>query len=81
MGLRVCYYGATSPTRELVCNLHLLFDLASAVFLGSVSCWTHRHIYSLNFEITQTWRAKFLYLFPPGAGWPSYTTGHWVAEV
>jgi hypothetical protein len=26
-----------------------------------------------------TWRARFLYLYPPGTGWPSYTPGHWVS--
>jgi hypothetical protein len=25
-----------------------------------------------------TWRARSLYLYPPGTGWPSYTPGHWV---
>jgi hypothetical protein len=25
-----------------------------------------------------TWRARFPYLYPPGAGWPYYTPRHWV---
>jgi hypothetical protein len=25
-----------------------------------------------------TWRTRPLYLYPPEAGWPSYTPGHWV---
>jgi hypothetical protein len=26
-----------------------------------------------------TWRARSSYLYPPGTGWPSYTSGHWVS--
>jgi hypothetical protein len=29
-------------------------------------------------ETPQTWRARSPYLYPPGTGWPSYTTGYWV---
>jgi hypothetical protein len=28
------------------------------------------------FEIPPTWRARFLYLFLSGTGYPSYTPGH-----
>jgi hypothetical protein len=31
----------------------------------------------LRFEIPPTWRARSLYLNPPGTGWPSYTPRHW----
>jgi hypothetical protein len=34
--------------------------------------------YCLRFETHPTWRAKSLYLYPPGIGWPSYTPRHWV---
>jgi hypothetical protein len=30
------------------------------------------------FETPPTWRARFLYLFPPGTWYPSYTPLHWV---
>jgi hypothetical protein len=52
----VCYYGAVSMTKGRVCNLQLLLDLASTVFLRSESCGTHGHILlpqfweSLNME-------------------------------
>jgi hypothetical protein len=39
--LRVCYYGASSLTRDRVSNLQLLLTLASAVFLGSEFRGTH----------------------------------------
>jgi hypothetical protein len=34
--------------------------------------------YSVKFETLPTWRAKSPYLNPPGTGWPSYTSRHWV---
>jgi hypothetical protein len=34
--------------------------------------------YSLRFETPPTWRARSLYLYPPGIGWPSYTPRHWI---
>jgi hypothetical protein len=33
---------------------------------------------TVSSETLPTWRARFLYLYPPGTGWPSYTPGHWV---
>jgi hypothetical protein len=35
-------------------------------------------IYCLRYETPPTWRAGSPYLYPPGAGWPSYTPRHWV---
>jgi hypothetical protein len=32
----------------------------------------------LYFWDSPTWRARSTYLYPPGAGWPSYTPGNWV---
>jgi hypothetical protein len=37
-------------------------------------------LYCLNWDPPPTWRARFPYLYPPGAGWPSYTPGHRVKE-
>jgi hypothetical protein len=34
--------------------------------------------YCLRFETSPTWRARSLYLYPPGTRWPGYTPGHWV---
>jgi hypothetical protein len=34
--------------------------------------------YCLRFETHPTWRARSLYLHPPGTGWPSYTPRSWV---
>jgi hypothetical protein len=33
---------------------------------------------TVSSETPPTWRATFLYLYPPGTGWPSYTPGYWV---
>jgi hypothetical protein len=42
--LRVCWCGAFSLTRERVCRLQLLLDLANAVILGSESRGNRDHI-------------------------------------
>jgi hypothetical protein len=34
--------------------------------------------FCLRFETPPTWRARPLYLYPPGTGWPNYTLRHWV---
>jgi hypothetical protein len=34
--------------------------------------------YCLRFETPPTWKAKSPYLYPPGTGWPSYTSRPWV---
>jgi hypothetical protein len=36
--------------------------------------------YCLRFETPPTWRTRSPYLNPPGTGWPSYTTRHWVLK-
>jgi hypothetical protein len=43
----------------------------------------HRQRYFIVsiFETPPTWRARFLYLYPPGTGWPSCTLGHWVSTL
>jgi hypothetical protein len=42
--MRVCSYGALSPTRERVCRLQLLLVLASAIILESESREIRDHI-------------------------------------
>jgi hypothetical protein len=34
--------------------------------------------YCLRVETLPTWRARSPYLYPPGTGWPSYISRHWV---
>jgi hypothetical protein len=34
--------------------------------------------FTVSSETPPTWRARSLYLYPPGTGWPNYTPGHWV---
>jgi hypothetical protein len=71
--LWVCYFVAPSLLRRRVCNLLLLMVLARAVR------WVSRLYFIVPIlETPPTWRAKSLYLYPPGTGWPSYTPGHWV---
>jgi hypothetical protein len=33
---------------------------------------------TVSYEIRTIWRARSSYLYPPGTGWPSYTSKHWV---
>jgi hypothetical protein len=66
----------SSLTRGWVCSLQLLLALSSAVILGSDAYRLMTIFYCLKFEIPPTWRARFLYLYPPGTGWPSYTPRH-----
>jgi hypothetical protein len=42
--LQVCWCGSFSLTKERICRLQLLLDLASAVILGSESLGTRDHI-------------------------------------
>jgi hypothetical protein len=32
--------------------------------------------FTVSSETPSTWRARFLYSYPPGTGWPSYTLHH-----
>jgi hypothetical protein len=71
--LRVCYFVAPSLTRGWACNLLLLVVLTSAVPKDS------RPYFIVPILGTPaTWRAKSLYLYPPGTGWTRYTPEHWV---
>jgi hypothetical protein len=77
--LHVCYFVAPSLARGRICNslYKLLLGLARAVTLGSKSRRTHDHILLSHLRLPPTWKARSLYLYPPGTG-PSYTPGHWV---
>jgi hypothetical protein len=69
--LRSCIYWAPSLTRGRVCNLlcnHSMVRVAQNPTL----------YFTVSSETPPTWRARFPYLYPPGTGWPSYTSGHWV---
>jgi hypothetical protein len=67
------YFLAPSLTRGWVCNLLFLLVLASAVPRDSRPYYTVPIL-----ETPPTWRARSPYLYPPGTGWPSYTSQHWV---
>jgi hypothetical protein len=71
-------YVISSLTRGWVCRLQLLLALASAVILGSESAGLMTIFYCPGLETPPTWRARSLYLYPPGTGWPSYNPRHWV---
>jgi hypothetical protein len=64
--LRICRCAAPSLARGRVCSLHFLPGLASPVFPGPSPVGLMTTFYCLNFETPPTWRAKFLYLYPPG---------------
>jgi hypothetical protein len=66
--------------RGWVCHLQLLLALASTVIPRSESRGTHNHILQSQIRDSPTWRGKspYLFLYPLGIGWPSYTPRHWV---
>jgi hypothetical protein len=72
--LRSSCWGAPSLRRRWVCNLLVQF----AVTLWSKSRRTHDHIllsymkpyFTVSYETPPTWRARFLYLYPPGTRGP-----------
>jgi hypothetical protein len=70
--------------RGWVCRLKLLLELASVVILRSESRGSHDHILLSQIQDSPIWRAKSLYLYPPGTGLPSYTPqalgSHFVAS-
>jgi hypothetical protein len=41
----------------------------------NVQCTVYNIFYCLRFE------TRFLYLYPPGRGWPGYTPRHWVKTI
>jgi hypothetical protein len=65
--------------REWVCHLKLQLVFASAVILGSESRGTHGHILLSQICDSPHPGGPGLYIYiPPGTGWPSYTSRHWV---
>jgi hypothetical protein len=69
--LKFAVYWAPSLTRGWVCNLqcnHSIVQVAQ----------NPKPYFTVSSETPPTWRTRFLYLYPPGTGWPSYTPGHWV---
>jgi hypothetical protein len=79
--LNTCVYSpyvTSSLTRGWVCRLQLLLVFLSAVILRSKSFGTHDDILVSQIQDSPTLRAKPLYLYTPGTGWPSYTPRHWV---
>jgi hypothetical protein len=64
--------------RGWVCRLQLLLVLASAVILRSESRGTHDHNLLPQIQDSPNLEGQVPpYLYPPGAGWPSYTPRHW----
>jgi hypothetical protein len=70
-----CWCLAPSLTRGRVCSLQLL-GLASAVILVSEFQRAYDEILLFQIWDSPTWWARFLYLFPPGTGWHSYSPRH-----
>jgi hypothetical protein len=66
-----CIYGAPSLTRGRVCNLQCNHSMVRVA-------QNPKPYFTVSSETPPTWRARFLYLYPPGAGWPSYSPGNWV---
>jgi hypothetical protein len=70
---------ATSSLRLTTNNFfsteHLLLALTSAVILRFKS-HALMTFYCLRFKTPPTWRARSLYLYPLGTGWPSYSSRH-----
>jgi hypothetical protein len=78
--LRICWCGASSLTRTLVCSCQFLLGIASAAFLRSESHGTYKHILLPLFSDSPNWRTRYLYSFLPGTGYPSYNPGNWVSS-
>jgi hypothetical protein len=57
-----------------MCDLQFPLCLASA-FSGLSPAGLMTIFYCIKFETPSTWKIRFLYLFPPGTGWTSYTPG------
>jgi hypothetical protein len=73
--LRICWCGAFSLTRELVCRLQMLLVLAGAVILGSESRGTRDLILLSPIETPPTWWVRSPYLYPPEKGGPAIPPG------
>jgi hypothetical protein len=77
--LRVSFCGVPSLTRGWVCNLLVnCFWALPEWLLWGPSPAELRQYFTVSFETPSTRRARSLYLYSPGTGWPSYTPVHWV---
>jgi hypothetical protein len=66
-------YVTSSLMRGWVCRLQLLLVLPAQSFSDPSPMGLMTTFYCLRFEIPPTWKARSLYLHPPGTGWSSYT--------
>jgi hypothetical protein len=73
---------APSLTRGWVCSLLLQFAFAPCQSSHSqFKVIQNSRLYftvSVESPPPPPWRARSLYLYPPGEGWPGCTPGHWV---
>jgi hypothetical protein len=70
-----CWHDVPSLIRGWVYSLKLLLGLARSVIPRSKSCRTHDHMLLSQIWDPPNWRATSPYLYLPGTGWPSYTSG------
>jgi hypothetical protein len=63
-----CIYWAPSLTRGRVCNLQCNHSLVRVA-------QNPKPYFTVSSETPPTWRARFPHLYPPGSGWPNYTSG------
>jgi hypothetical protein len=70
-------YITFSLTRGWVCRLQMLLVLASSVILVSESLGTHDRILLSQIRDSHSLEGQ-VPVYPPGAGWSSYTPRHWV---
>jgi hypothetical protein len=73
--------GPSSLMRARVCLLQLLLSSPAQSLSGPSPAGLMTSFYCLRFETPPTWRTRFLYLYPPGRGWPGYTPRHWVTTA
>jgi hypothetical protein len=71
-------YVTSSLTIGWVCRLQFLLAFASAVILRSQSSRTDDRILLSQIRDSPHLEPRSPYLYPPGTGWCSYTTRHWV---
>jgi hypothetical protein len=71
-------YVTSFLTRGWVCCLQLLMASPAQSFSGPSPAGLMATFYCLRFKTPPAWRARSLYLYLPGRGWPGYTHRHWV---
>jgi hypothetical protein len=57
-------------------SLKLLWASPAQPFLGPNPAGLMTKLYCLRFETSPAWLSRSLYLYPPGKGWPLYTSWH-----